>query len=91
MQRAIDLVDFVLGKCVGLQQYGLHLFRPVDAWHVDNLAERVQEVDLAEELPVMQGYHVEQQYTLRLGTSPDVAEAASAFMEKRAPVWPSAL
>jgi enoyl-CoA hydratase len=49
-----------------------------------------ESLDLVEELPIMGGYHVEQQFTLRLGTSPDLAEAARAFAEKRSPLWPSA-
>jgi enoyl-CoA hydratase len=46
-----------------------------------------QSLDLAEALSVEAGYEVEQQFSLRLGATPDAAEAAAAFREKRAPVW----
>lgn len=49
-----------------------------------------QSLDLAEELPVASGYAVEQQFTLRLGGTPDAAEAAAAFRERRPPQWPDA-
>jgi enoyl-CoA hydratase/carnithine racemase len=48
-----------------------------------------QALDLAEELPIAAGYEVEQQFSLRLAATPDAAEAAAAFREKRAPRWPS--
>ena len=41
----------------------------------------------AEPLPVGEGYALEQTYTLRLAQSEDAKEAASAFVERRAPVW----
>jgi enoyl-CoA hydratase len=46
-----------------------------------------QSLDLVEELPIEAGYAVEQQFSLRLGGTPDALEAATAFREKRAPVW----
>lgn len=46
-----------------------------------------ESVDLAEEMRVSEGYHVEQQFTLRLASTNDAAEAARAFKEKRAPIW----
>lgn len=46
-----------------------------------------QSLDLAEQLPLEQGYEVEQQFSLRLATSPDADEAAAAFREKRPPRW----
>jgi enoyl-CoA hydratase len=46
-----------------------------------------QSLDLAEGLPVMAGYEVEQQFSMRLAALPDAQEAVRAFQEKRAPVW----
>lgn len=46
-----------------------------------------QSLDLAEDLDVQAGYAVEQQFSLRLAATPDAAEAAAAFREKRAPRW----
>jgi enoyl-CoA hydratase len=46
-----------------------------------------ESLDLAEAMGIAEGYHVEQQFTLRLATSNDAAEAAAAFKEKRPPVW----
>jgi enoyl-CoA hydratase len=46
-----------------------------------------QSLDLAEPLDVEAGYAVEQQFSLRLAGTPDAAEAAAAFREKRAPRW----
>jgi enoyl-CoA hydratase len=46
-----------------------------------------QSLDLAEPLDVEAGYAVEQQFSLKLAGTPDAAEAAAAFREKRAPRW----
>lgn len=46
-------------------------------------------LDLAEEMPLLDGYAVEQQFSLRLAQTPDAAEAAAAFREKREPRWTS--
>lgn len=46
-----------------------------------------QSLDLAEELPLVTGYAIEQQFDLRLGLTPDADEAARAFREKRDPIW----
>jgi enoyl-CoA hydratase/carnithine racemase len=48
-----------------------------------------QSLDLAEELTVLAGYEVEQQFSLRLAGTPDAAEAVAAFREKREPRWSS--
>ena len=68
---------------------------------VDALARRIaakspnalrlakQALNLAEPLEVQRGYEVEQQFSLRLAGTADAAEAASAFREKRPPVWAS--
>lgn len=41
----------------------------------------------AEDMAIRPGYAQEQSYTLKLGRTADAKEAASAVMEKRAPVW----
>lgn len=46
-----------------------------------------QSLDIAEGMPVLAGYEVEQQFSLRLAATPDAAEAVAAFREKRAPQW----
>jgi enoyl-CoA hydratase len=46
-----------------------------------------QAIGLAEHLDPEAGYTVEQQFSLRLAQTPDAAEAAAAFVEKRAPRW----
>jgi enoyl-CoA hydratase len=46
-----------------------------------------QSLDLAEGLGLEAGYEVEQQFSLRLAATPDAAEAAAAFREKREPLW----
>ncbi|HEV7680413.1 MAG TPA: enoyl-CoA hydratase-related protein [Candidatus Dormibacteraeota bacterium] len=46
-----------------------------------------QSLDIAEELSVLAGYEVEQQFSLRLAATPDAAEAVAAFREKRQPHW----
>ncbi|HXW38615.1 MAG TPA: enoyl-CoA hydratase-related protein, partial [Acidimicrobiales bacterium] len=40
-----------------------------------------------EELPFEEAYRTEQDYTARLGTFEDAAEARAAFAEKRDPLW----
>jgi 1,4-dihydroxy-2-naphthoyl-CoA synthase len=40
-----------------------------------------------EGLPVTTAYRLEQDYTTRLLTFEDAAEARNAFLEKRAPEW----
>ncbi|WP_213454358.1 enoyl-CoA hydratase-related protein [Rhizomonospora bruguierae] len=37
--------------------------------------------------PLLEGYMIEQSYTVRLGRSADAREALAAFFEKRDPVW----
>jgi len=46
-----------------------------------------QSIRLAEQLDTEAGYAVEQQFSLRLARTPDAAEAAAAFVEKRPPRW----
>jgi enoyl-CoA hydratase len=44
-------------------------------------------LDAAEDMPIDEGYQLEQECTLRLGATADAREAIAAFREKRAPVW----
>jgi enoyl-CoA hydratase/carnithine racemase len=46
-----------------------------------------ESLNACEGLPVADGYALEQQYTLKLGRTPDAREAVRAFLEKRDPVW----
>ena len=46
-----------------------------------------ESLNLAEELPIEDGYVVEQQFTMRLAATLDGQEAAAAFIEKREPQW----
>jgi enoyl-CoA hydratase len=46
-----------------------------------------QSLDLVESMPIITGYEMEQQFSLRLAGTPDAEEAARAFREKRAPRW----
>ena len=48
---------------------------------------RKEGMNLAEELPVNEGYRVEQLFTALAGNHPDAKEAARAVAEKRKPVW----
>jgi enoyl-CoA hydratase/carnithine racemase len=40
-----------------------------------------------EDLPLEAAYRTEQEYTARLNTFEDAAEARAAYAEKRDPVW----
>jgi len=51
------------------------------------LRMRKEGMNLAEELPVSEGYRVEQLYTALAGSLPDAKEAARAVVEKRDPIW----
>jgi len=44
-------------------------------------------INLTEDMPLNEGYRVEQLFTTLSATMPDAKEAALAFMEKRQPVW----
>ena len=44
-------------------------------------------INLTEDLPLTEGYRVEQLFTTLASSMPDSKEASSAFLEKRAPVW----
>lgn len=44
-------------------------------------------INLTEDMPLNEGYRVEQLFTTLSSSLPDAAEAGRAFVEKRAPVW----
>jgi enoyl-CoA hydratase len=44
-------------------------------------------MDRTEDLPVHEGYRIEQDYTNRLLALQDSAEARRAFLERRSPQW----
>ncbi len=44
-------------------------------------------INLTEDMPITEGYRVEQLFTTLASSMPDSKEAAKAFLEKRAPVW----
>jgi enoyl-CoA hydratase len=44
-------------------------------------------INLTEDMPLNEGYRVEQLFTTLASSMPDSKEAASAFLEKRKPVW----
>ena len=48
-------------------------------------------INLTEDMPVTEGYRVEQLFTTLASSMPDSKEAALAFLEKRDPVWTSTL
>lgn len=48
-------------------------------------------INLTEDMPVTEGYRVEQLFTTLASSMPDSKEAALAFLEKRQPVWSSSL
>ena len=49
--------------------------------------ERAAGRNRVEHLPLKDAYRTEQDYTARLLTFDDAAEARAAFLEKRDPVW----
>lgn len=50
-----------------------------------------ESINLTEDMPVTEGYRVEQLFTTLASSMPDSKEAALAFLEKRSPVWSSSL
>jgi enoyl-CoA hydratase len=51
------------------------------------LRQAKQALNDCEDMELRAGYAREQQYTIRLGRTPDAAEASRAVIEKRDPVW----
>lgn len=50
-----------------------------------------ESINLTEDMPVNEGYRVEQLFTTLASSMSDSREAAMAFLEKRPPVWSSSL
>jgi len=46
-----------------------------------------ESINLTEDMPLTEGYRVEQLFTTLASSMPDAAEASKAFIEKRKPVW----
>lgn len=58
------------------------------ARHSPTAARLMKEaINLTEDMPITEGYRVEQLFTTLASSLPDSREAALAFLEKRAPVW----
>ncbi|GAA0333078.1 enoyl-CoA hydratase-related protein [Sphingomonas oligophenolica] len=63
----------IAGQIASLSPYGVQLMK--------------ESINLTEELPVTEGYRIEQLYTTLASNLPDAAEAGSAMREKRKPNW----
>jgi enoyl-CoA hydratase len=61
------------GLIAGHSPYGVQLMK--------------ESINLTEELPVTEGYRIEQLYTTLASNLPDALEAAAAAREKRKPRW----
>lgn len=58
------------------------------ARHSPTAARLMKEaINLTEDMPITEGYRVEQLFTTLASSLPDSKEAALAFLEKRKPVW----
>jgi len=71
-----DLLERALviaGQIAALSPYGVQLMK--------------ESINLTEDLPVTEGYRIEQLYTTIASNLPDAQEAATATREKRKPQW----
>jgi len=84
----LGLVNELFDDAQSLDIGAYELAREIAAKSPTAIRLAKQSLDLAERLPIESGYEVEQQFSLRLASTPDALEAASAFREKRQPVWP---
>lgn len=85
--HALGMVSEVLDDAGALQSRAHELAEDIAAKSPTALRLAKRALDLAEAMPLLDGYAVEQQFSLRLAQTPDAAEAAAAFREKRAPRW----
>lgn len=72
-EALMDRALQIAGQIASLSPYGVQLMK--------------ESINLTEELPVTEGYRIEQLYTTLASNLPDAAEAASASREKRKPQW----
>jgi len=63
----------IAGQIAALSPYGVQMMK--------------ESINLTEDLPVTEGYRIEQLYTTIASNLPDAQEAASATREKRKPQW----
>jgi enoyl-CoA hydratase len=85
----VGMVSELVSDAEALEAAAMSLAAEITAHSPVAVRAAKEALDLAEELPIEAGYHVEQQFTLQLANTVDAAEAASAFREKRTPQWPS--
>jgi enoyl-CoA hydratase len=83
----LGMVAEVLDDADALHRRAAELARDIAAKSPVAVRMAKQSLDIAEELSVLAGYEVEQQFSLRLAATPDAAEAVAAFREKREPRW----
>jgi enoyl-CoA hydratase len=83
----LGMVSELLDDADALHRRATELAEDIAAKSPTALRLAKQSLDIAEGMPVLAGYEVEQQFSLRLAATPDAAEAAAAFREKREPRW----
>ncbi|HXA29668.1 MAG TPA: enoyl-CoA hydratase-related protein [Candidatus Angelobacter sp.] len=83
----LGMVSELLDDADALDARAQELARDIASKSPTALRLAKQSLDLAESLGIEAGYEVEQQFSLRMAGTPDAAEAAAAFREKRPPVW----
>lgn len=72
-EALLDRALVVAGQIAALSAYGVQLMK--------------ESINLTEDLPVTEGYRIEQLYTTIASNLPDAQEAATAMREKRKPQW----
>jgi enoyl-CoA hydratase/carnithine racemase len=86
----LGMVSELLDDADALHRRATELAADIAAKSPTALRLAKQSLDIAEGMPILAGYEVEQQFSLRLAATPDAAEAAAAFREKREPRWSQA-